>query len=129
MNLLDYFAGHKDHSASIEYHLQQFLIDSNDDRLDVSADAIQRAPSSGVQNTDTIVDRRDAGDTSVYRVVGGAYPNLDGLSGDPDSGLPLVMALEYEAKRARSYKMGQPSSETLPIEPTSTSTTMKNRSV
>jgi len=62
-------------------------------------------------------------------VVRGAYPNVDELSGDPSTGLPLVMALEYEAKRARSYKVGQPSGEALTVKSTSADDTSQTLTI
>lgn len=114
----NHFAGPEDHSASIEYHLQRFFTDGAGSSVDASGDAFLRAANGGVKNTHTIVDRADHGDTRTYTVAKGAYPNLDELSGDPGSGLPIVVSLAYEVKNVRSYKLGQPDGETLTISST-----------
>lgn len=114
-NVNNHYAGPEDHSASIEYHLQQFFTDGSGKPVDASGDAFLRAANGGVENTHTIVDRADHGDTRTYTVAKGAYPNLDELSGDPGSGLPIVVSLAYEVKSVRSYKVGQPSGESLTV--------------
>jgi hypothetical protein len=111
----NHFAGPEDHSASIQYHMQKFFTDGSGNALDAAGDAILRASNGGVQNTHTIVDRADLGGTRTYVVAKGAYPNLDELSGDPGSGLPISVSLSYEVKSARMYKVGQPSSESLTV--------------
>lgn len=129
VNISGHFAAAEDHSASIEYHLQNFFVDASGDPLDAAGDAIVRDANGGVKNTHTIVDRLDKGDTRVYRVARGAYPNIDELSGDPGTGLPMVLALEYEAKRIRSYKVGQPAGETLDVESTSSNDTTQTLTI
>jgi len=117
----NHFAGPEDHSASIEYHLQKFFVDGGGNPNDASGDAIVRAANGGVANTHTIVDRADHGGTRTYTVAKGAYPNLDELSGDPGSGLPIAVSLAYEVKSARAYTVEQPSGETLSVSSTDSS--------
>jgi hypothetical protein len=109
------FAGPEDSSASIEYHLQHFFVDSSGDPVDASADAMLRADNGGVKSTHTIVDRADHGDTRTYTVVRGGYPDVDDISGDPGSGMPITVSLAYEAKRARSFKVAQPDGTTVDV--------------
>lgn len=117
----NHFAGPEDHSASIEYHLQKFFTDGFGSPIDAAGDAMLRADNGGVNNTHTVVDRADLGDTRTYVVAKGAYPNLDEVSGDPGSGLPIAVSLSYEVKSVRSYKVGQPSGETLAVSSTDSS--------
>jgi hypothetical protein len=117
----EHFAGPEDHSASIEYHLQQFFTDGAGTPVDASGDAFLRADNGGTKNTHTIVDRADHGGTRTYTVAKGAFPNLDELSADPGSGLPIVVSLAYEIKSVRSYKVEQPNGATLTISSTDAS--------
>lgn len=119
----DHLTGPEDHTLTVEYHLQRFFVDSNGDPLDASGDAILRDADNSVSNTHTIVDRADYGSTRTYLVAKGAYPNVDEMTGDPGSGLPIAMAMEYEAKDVRLYKVGQPSSEQLSVSSTSSNDT------
>jgi hypothetical protein len=114
----DQFSGPEDHSVSIEYHLQKFFTDGSGNPKDASADALMRDADGNPQNTHTIVDRADYGDSRTYVVARGCYPNVDEVSGDPGTGLPVVVSLEYEAKNVRMFKVGQPSGETLSVKST-----------
>jgi hypothetical protein len=125
----NHFSGPEDHSASIEYHLQRFFTDGAGVPADASGDAFLRAANGGVKNTHTVVDRADHGGTRTYTVAKGAYPNLDELSGDPGSGLPIVVTLAYEVKNVRSYKVGQPDGETLTVSSTDASDTSQTLTI
>jgi len=112
VNVQDFFAGPEDHTASIDYHLQDFFVDGTGSPVDAAGDAIVRDAEEDV-STHTAVDRYTASDgTRVYRVLKGGYPNLGDISGDPSSGLPIMVSLEYEAKKIRSYKASQPDAGT-----------------
>lgn len=112
VNVQDFFAGPEDHTASIDYHLQDFFVDGNGDALDASGDAIVR-DGEGDVTTHTAVDRYTSSDgTRVYRVLNGGHPNIGEITGDPSSGLPIMVSLEYEAKKIRSYKIEQPDAGT-----------------
>lgn len=120
-----HFAGPEDHTASIEYHLQNFFVDDSGNPLDASGDAVLRGADNDVLNTHTVVDRRDDGDKRSYTVLKGAHPNLDEIAGDPGTGLPMTVSLEYEAKKGRSYVVDQPddAGETLTVVSTDDSDT------
>ncbi|MCU4754238.1 hypothetical protein OB919_20020 [Halobacteria archaeon AArc-curdl1] len=119
----NHFTGAEDHSVSIEYHLQRFFVDSGGDPLDPTGDAILRADDGNVKNTHTIVDRAEYDDAHTYVVARGCYPNLDDVSGDPGSALPIVVSLDYEAKRVRMFKAEQPTGEVLTVRSTSSDDT------
>jgi len=123
VNVQNFFAGPEDHTASIDYHLQKFFVDGSGNPLDASGDAIVRGSDNEVPNTHTVVDRVDHGDTRVYRVLKGGYPNIGDVSGDPSSGMPIMLSLEYEAKKIRSYKLNQPDGTTLTVKSTDSSDT------
>jgi len=108
VNVKDFFAGPEDHSASIDYHLQRFFVDGSGNALDAAGDAIVRDAEKDVQ-THSVVDRYEASDgTRVYRVLKGGFPDIGDISGDPSTALPIMVSLEYEAKKIRSYKAAQP---------------------
>lgn len=121
-----HFQGPEDHSASISYHLQQFFVDGSGNPLDAAGDALLRDSSNDIPNTHTVVDRGDHGSFRTYTVLRGAYPNIDEVAGDPSSGLPVLVSLEYEARKGRSYRVNQPddAGETLTISSTSANDTM-----
>jgi hypothetical protein len=114
----DQFSGPEDHTVSIEYHLQRFFADGSGNPQDASGDALIRDADGNPSSTHTIVDRAEYGDARTYLVARGCYPNVDEVSGDPGTGLPIVVSLEYEAKRVRMFKVEQPSGETLSVEST-----------
>lgn len=119
----NHFTGTEDHSVSIEYHLQQFFVDGTGSTVDPAGDAILRAGDGGVRNTHTIVDRADFDGARTYVVARGCHPNLDDISGDPGSSLPIVVSLEYEAKSVRMYRVDQPAGEALTVRSTDSSDT------
>jgi hypothetical protein len=118
-----HFAGAEDHSLTIEYDLQRFFVDTDGNPLDAAGDAIVRDNEGDVANTHTIVDRADYGDTRTYVVARGAYPNVDSVSGDPGSGLPIGLTLAYEAKSVRMFKVEQPDGVSLTVRSTSSEDT------
>jgi len=112
VNVQDFFAGPEDHTASIDYHLQDFFADGSGNAVDAAGDAIIR-DGEGDITTHSVVDRYTASDgTRVYRVLRGGFPNIGDISGDPSSGLPIMVSLDYEAKKVRSYKAVQPDAGT-----------------
>lgn len=119
----NHFTGNEDHTGSIEYHLQHFFVDDSGSPKDAAGDAMLRSSDGGVRNTHTIVDRADFDGERTYVVARGAHPNLDEISGDPGSALPIVVALEYEVKRARMFRVGQPDNESLTVKSTDASDT------
>jgi len=126
-----FYRGPEDNSASIDYHLQKFFTDGSGNPLDASGDAILRDADNDVSATHTIVDRGELGaGERVYKVVKGGYPNLGDVSGDPSSGLPIMISLEYEAKKIRSYHVTQPdSSTTLDVSSTSSDDTTQTLTI
>ncbi|MCU4744495.1 hypothetical protein [Natronoglomus mannanivorans] len=119
----NHFTGTEDHSVSIDYHLQRFFVDGSGDPDDAAGDAILRDNDGGVLNTHTIVDKTEYDSAKTFVVARGCYPNLDDVSGDPGSALPIVLSLDYEAKNVRMYKADQPTGEVLTVRSTSSDDT------
>lgn len=112
VNVQNFFAGPEDHTASIDYHLQNYFVDGSGNALDAAGDAIVRDAEKDV-TSHSAVDRYTSSDgTRVYRVMKGGFPNIGDISGDPSSALPIMLSLEYEAKKIRSYKASQPDAST-----------------
>lgn len=125
-----FFTGPEDHTASIEYHLQNWFVDGSGNPLDAAGDALVRGTNGEIQNTHTIVDRATRADgTRVYTVLTGGHPNLSELTGDPGSGMPVLASLDYEAKLARRYKAAQPSAEQLTVKSTSANDTTQTLTI
>ncbi|MWV65904.1 hypothetical protein GRS48_13905 [Halorubrum sp. JWXQ-INN 858] len=125
----NHFTGAEDHSVSVDYHLQRFFVDGSGNPLDPAGDALVRNDEGGVRSTHTVVDRAQFDGERTYVVARGAYPNLSDLSGDPSSGLPMVASLEYEAKRARMFRVEQPIGEALTVRSTSASDTSQTLTI
>lgn len=130
VNIQNFYRGPEDNTASIDYHLQKFFTDGSGNALDASGDAILRGADNDVAATHTIVDRAElGGGERVYKVVKGGYPNIGDVSGDPSSGLPIMLSLEYEAKKIRSYHVTQPSGTTLTVTSTSAEDTTQTLTI
>ena len=121
-----HFAGPEDSTASIEYHLQNFFVDGSGNPLDAAGDAILRGNDNDIQNTHTVIDRAEYGSERTYIVMKGGHPELGDISGDPSSGLPILVSLDYEAQKIRSYTVTQPNNESLSLKSTSTSDTTQS---
>lgn len=124
-----HFAGPEDSTASIEYHLQNFFVDGSGNPVDASGDAIVRNAENNIPNTHTVVDRADYGSDRTYVVMKGGHPNLGEVSGDPSSGLPILVTLDYEARKIRSYTVTQPDGESLSVESTDSSDTTQTLTI
>jgi hypothetical protein len=114
-----HFAGPEEHTATIEYDLQRFFVDGSGNPQDPAGDAMVR--TNGDVTSHTIVDRADKGDSRTYTVARGAFPSLDSIDGDPGEAVPLVVSLEYEIRKARSYRVDQPAGEMLTVKSTDAS--------
>lgn len=125
----NHFTGAEDHQVSVDYHLQRFFVDDSGNPLDPAGDAIVRNAEGGIRSTHTVVDRAEYDGARTFVVARGAYPNLSDLSGDPSTALPMVASLEYEAKRARMFRVEQPAGETLTVRSTSSTDTSQTLTV
>jgi len=112
-------------SATISYRQAQFPVDSNGDVVDPVAYPIT-ADEGADYPSHTVLQRREApsggrldGGVREFAVLVGARPVAATFDGDPSSTEPIPQKLEYEAERARTYVVHQPSaSETLVVEST-----------
>ena len=120
-----HFSGPEEHTATIAYDLQRFFADGSGDPLDPVGDVFLRDDDGSV-TSHTIVDRADKGDARTYTVVRGGFPSLDSIDGDPGESVPVVVTLEYEARKARSYRVEQPDGEVLTVKSTDDSDTTQS---
>jgi hypothetical protein len=118
IDAIDHNRGDEDPSASIAYDLQQFPVDGNDDPQDASAYGLLRDEYNRLEATLYIESRReypggndDAG-VREYKVVRGAAVDTVNPDLDPSSEDPILMSLEFQPARVRSYLIHQMSADT-----------------
>lgn len=104
-------AGAENNSFDVTFD-QQVWFDSG-----AAGDAITRQ-SNGCLYSYTIVERiilgtgLDGGDRRLYTVVTGAKPDTLSVTGEPESGDPIITTLNYLAQKVRAYIIDQPGSST-----------------
>lgn len=123
-----YFTGPEEHTLTISYDLQQSFLDGSGNPVDAVGDVIAGV-KTGEFGTHTIVDRADKGDARTYVVARGCFPSLEAIEGDPGTSLPMTAEMAYEARKVRSYKVEQPSGETLSVSSTSADDTTQTLTI
>lgn len=129
----DHYAGFEEDSLTVSYHLQEktssgnTLLDGSSNPNDAATDGLQRDADNRLQSTHSVVRRIDQSDldasntvngstsldTRQYLVGKGGYVSNVTLTGDANEDPTLVMVeLEYEFEKVRSYKIDQPASST-----------------
>jgi len=128
---VDHNRGPEEPSATVGYDLQRFPIDANDNPVDASAYGILRDEYNELLGTLLCVGRREYGGGNdgagvrEYSVVRGAGVDSVGPTLDPSGEQPILMELSLTARKARSYKLHQPSAASkLVITSTETTDTM-----
>jgi hypothetical protein len=118
MDAVDHNRGDEDPSASIDYDLQRFPVDGNDNPVGASAYGLLRNEYNRLAGTLHVEARRlypggndDAGAREYVVVRGGAVDTVD-PDLDPSSEDPVLMSLEFQPARVRSYIIHQPAAET-----------------
>lgn len=118
----NHFRGPEEHSLSVTYDLQRWLVDGAGDPVDAAADGIMRNDDNLLPNTHTVVDRErkaaiTAGntlegdarrDTRIYTVGIGGHVDEVTLTGDPGDQQPVAVELSYEFVHMRTYQVDQP---------------------
>ncbi|WP_459191822.1 hypothetical protein [Halosimplex sp. J119] len=105
-------------SLSLGYDLQRFPVDTNGDPQDPSAYGILRDEYNRLEGTLLWVSRReypggnDGAGVREYTVVRGAAVSSVSPTLDPSGENPILMELEHQPFKVRSYKIHQPSSGT-----------------
>lgn len=127
-DVVNFNAGTESHEFSITYDLQRWFSASGD----AAYDGMDRLSDGSLPASHSVVARAAAGDSGtagggsrIYYVATGALINNASLAGEPESGDPVVVTLNYLCEKLRSYKIDQPaSSTTLTVVSTSASDTM-----
>lgn len=117
---LDADPGPEDHSLTLAYRLQRWLVDGSGNPQDAAGYGLLRDGDNQLHNSHTIVDREDrstggadGGGRRTYTVAVGALIGEVTLEGDPSTGNPITPELSYTAEKVRSYEVDQPASSTL----------------
>jgi len=127
-DVVNFNAGTESHEFSITYDLQRWFSASGD----AAYDGMDRLSDGSLPASHSVVARAAAGNTGtagggsrIYYVATGALINSANFAGEPESGEPIVVTLNYLCEKLRSYKLDQPaSSTTLTVVSTSASDTM-----
>jgi len=121
-----HFTGTGSFQLSVEYDLQQWFVDGNSNPLDAAYDALQRDSNNAIPNSHSIVRRMEqdgiegsntvngstSKDTRQYIVYRGAKPGTVTLTGDPTDAQPIMVTLDYMARKAEVFQVDQPSTDT-----------------
>lgn len=109
----DFLIGPEDHGLEVAYELQNWLTATND----AAADGLLRAADGTFLNTHGYQSRQDllsggilASGRRIYTIGEGGRIGRVTLSGDPNTGEPLVVTLTYVYEKLRSYVLDQPAS-------------------
>jgi len=128
---VDHNRGPEEASATVGYDLQRFPVDGNGDPVDASAYGILRDQYNDLLGTLLAVGRREYGGGNdgagvrEFSVVRGGAVDSVSAELDPSSEQPILSELSFTARKARSYKIHQPSAgTTLDIVSTESADTM-----
>jgi hypothetical protein len=115
---VDHNRGMEEPSLSVGYDLQRFPVDGNGDPVDPSGYGLLRDEYNRLPGTLLAVARReypggndDAG-VREYKVVRGAAVDSVSPTLDPSQENPILMELDCQPTRVRSYLIHQPSAAT-----------------
>jgi len=118
-DVVDFFAGAEDHELELEYDLHKWFVDGGGNALDASGDGLLRDANNELPASHTVVMRgtlggtgADNGGSRLYVVARGAKVNSVDLNGDPGSGEPVTVTLNYLATKKRQFRVDQPGSAT-----------------
>lgn len=133
-DVVNFNSGTESHEFSVTYDLQRFFVDGSGDPLDAAGDGMKRLTDGQLPASHTVVGRARAGNDGVqsggsyiYYVATGAKINSVSLGGEPESGDPIVVTLDYMCRKLRAYQIDQPAaSGTITVESTSASDTTQS---
>lgn len=132
-DIVNFNAGTESHSFSVSYDLQQWFTSTTD----AAYDGMARLPDGSLPASHTMVGRASAGHVGtagggsrIYYVATGGLVNSVNLGGEPESGDPIIVSLEYNCEKLRSYLIDQPAGATqLTIVSTDTADTTQSVTV
>jgi len=132
-DVVNFNAGTESHEFSVTYDLQQWFSATDD----AAFDGMSRLADGSLPASHSVVGRAAAGDLGVdgagsriYYVATGALINSVSLAGEPESGEPIIVTLDYMCEKLRSYLIDQPTATgVVSIVSTSTSDTTQSVTV
>lgn len=110
--------GMEEPSLNLGYDLQRFPVDAAGDPVDPSAYGILRDEYNRLPGTLLWVSRRDrpggndGGGVREYKVIRGAAVSSASADLDPSEAQPILMELEHQPVKVRSYLVHQPAAAT-----------------
>lgn len=115
---INFLYGPEDHEAQVSYHLQKwFAASGSQTPSDAAMDGMIRSSDNAFANTHAVLARQNlvSGGTlssgrRIYTVAVGGRISRVRLSGDPNTGEPLLVTLGYRFEKIRSYEIAQPAS-------------------
>ena len=110
-DVVNFNAGTESHEFSVTYDLQQWFSST----ADAAYDGMHRIADGSLPASHSMVGRAAAGDSGVdgagsriYYVGTGALINSVTLAGEPESGDPVIVTLDYMCEKLRAYQVDQP---------------------
>ena len=127
-DVVNFNAGTESHEFSVTYDLQRWFSSTGD----AAYDGMHRITDGSLPASHSVVGRAAAGDLGIdgggsyiFYVATGALVNTATLAGEPESGEPTMVTLDYMCEKLRAYQVDQPSAgTTLEVVSTSASDTM-----
>lgn len=114
-DVVNFYKGSEEHSAVIVYDLQKWFTTGGGTPQDASYDGTARNADNTLNATHHVVDREErsvggvlSSGIRVYKVLEGAYIESVNISGEPDSGLPTTITINYSCEKIRTYQIDQP---------------------
>jgi hypothetical protein len=127
-DVVNFNAGTESHEFSITYDLQRWFTAAGD----AAFDGMSRLADGSLPKSHSVVARAAAGHTGtagagsrIYYVATGSLINSVTLAGEPESGEPVMVTLNYLCEKMRAYLIDQPLTDTtLTLTSTEVSDTM-----
>jgi len=132
-DVANFNAGTESHEFSVQYDLQRWFTSSGD----AAYDGMDRNADGALPASHSMWARARAGDDGtagqgsyIHYVATGAKINTVTLGGEPESGEPIMVTLNYNCRKLRSYQIDTPvSSGVLTIVSTSASDTTQSLTI
>lgn len=136
-NVQGFHGGSEDHSFGIQYYPQRFLVDGSGAALDAAGDVLLRDADNDLAASHALFVVQDfaaggalSAGRRIYTVgLGGKVATVT-LSGEPESGEPIVTDMQYQFEKLRSYVIDQLDADVaVTVESTSTADTTQTVTV
>lgn len=126
--------GPEDNTFELSYHLQRWFRTGAGAAQDPGYDGLVRTADGSVPSTHSFFMVQDlasggalGGGQRIYTIVKGGRIGQVTLAGDPNTGEPCLVTLQYVAEKVRSYRIAQPTTgSTVDVVSTSTADTTQD---